>query len=71
MASYNNEDLKTVIRQEVLDEHRGTTRTIEEVVNGSMAPDLKEMKEHGKAMERMKTNSELKNDGLIPDPIQE
>ncbi|WP_433748315.1 hypothetical protein [Falsibacillus pallidus] len=38
--------------------------------NGSMARDLKEVKELGKQMERHRTNEELQEEGKDPDPIQ-
>lgn len=67
---YKNEDLKTVARYEKDDEH-GNKKRIDEVINGSMAPDLEEMKELGKSMDKMKTNQELNEKGLESDPIQE
>lgn len=68
---YKNEDLETVVRYEENDEQNGGKKKIDEVINGSMAPDLAEMKEHGKSMSNMKTNQELQKSGLVPDPIQE
>ena len=39
--------------------------------NGSMAPDLEEMKNLGKQMENLRTNEELAKDyNKQPDPIQ-
>lgn len=42
-----------------------------ERINGTMVRNLKEMKESGKIMERMKTNQQIKEEGLEPDPKQE
>ncbi len=36
----------------------------------SMAPTESEMVKLGKEMERMKTNAELADDGMVPDPKQ-
>lgn len=47
-----------------------TGKSIEEATNGSMAQDLDEMKRLGSEMKHMKTNSELMEKNLIPDPIQ-
>ncbi|MCD1261216.1 hypothetical protein B5M42_020665 [Paenibacillus athensensis] len=38
--------------------------------NGSMAPNMDEMKKLGNEMKQMKTNSELLEENMIPDPIQ-
>ncbi|WP_127587495.1 hypothetical protein [Paenibacillus koleovorans] len=38
--------------------------------NGSMAPNENEMKKLGEDMKRMKTNAELLEANLIPDPLQ-
>lgn len=64
---YRNEDLDTVAEHEAADK----SKSKQEVQNGSMAPDLKEMKRLGKEMEQMKTNQTLKREGLTPDPIQD
>ncbi|NOV01799.1 hypothetical protein [Paenibacillus planticolens] len=45
-------------------------KSLEEANNGSMAQDLDEMKKLGNEMKHMKTNSELLEKNLIPDPIQ-
>ncbi|MBP1964752.1 hypothetical protein [Paenibacillus aceris] len=45
-------------------------KSLEEANNGSMAQDLDEMKKLGNEMKHMKTNSELMEKNLIPDPIQ-
>ncbi|GAA3409880.1 hypothetical protein ACFFNY_31205 [Paenibacillus hodogayensis] len=39
-------------------------------VNGVMAPEEQDLIRLGKEMKAMKTNSELEQEGLIPDPIQ-
>ncbi|WP_180956464.1 hypothetical protein [Bacillus canaveralius] len=39
-------------------------------MNGSMAPNMEEMKNLGKQMENLRTNQELKQDDKMPDPIQ-
>ncbi|WP_040952853.1 hypothetical protein, partial [Gorillibacterium massiliense] len=64
---YKNEDLKTVVEHEIGDEWNSDGVTKQ---NGSMAPDLAEMKRLGKDMNRMKTNQTLKSEGLVPDPEQ-
>lgn len=45
-------------------------KSLEAANNGSMAQDLDEMKKLGNEMKHMKTNSELMEKNLIPDPIQ-
>ncbi|WP_010272819.1 hypothetical protein [Paenibacillus senegalensis] len=67
---YKNEDLKTVARYE-RDMQYGTKKRIDEVTNGSMAPDFVEMKKLGRSMDSMKTNQQLNEEGLVADPIQE
>jgi len=64
---YRNEDLDTVAEHEASDESKPKA----EAENGSMAPDLKEMKQLGKDMEQMKTNQTLQREGLVPDPAQD
>ncbi|WP_162354581.1 hypothetical protein [Paenibacillus lycopersici] len=39
--------------------------------NGSMVQDMQDLKRLGNDMKHMKTNSELQEAGLIPDPIQD
>ncbi|MFC4323640.1 hypothetical protein [Litchfieldia salsa] len=39
--------------------------------NSSMTRNEEEMKEHGKVMEHLPTNKEVRKDGEIPDPKQE
>lgn len=69
--TYNNEDLKTTVKEhEKFDERKGTDTPIDEVMNGSMAPDMAEIKLLGKDMENMKTEAELNEEGLVSDPIQ-
>jgi len=50
----------------------GTDETEAEqgAVNGAMAPGEQDLVRLGKEMKAMKTNTELKQEGLIPDPIQ-
>lgn len=38
--------------------------------NSSMAPTFDEMKEHGKIMDHMSTNEEVRKSGKMPDPMQ-
>jgi hypothetical protein len=64
--SYDNEDLKTIVEHQISSKGKNGA----EKQNGSMAPDLDEMKRHGKDMSRMKTNHKLKQEGLVPDPVQ-
>ncbi|HWO95241.1 MAG TPA: hypothetical protein VNM45_02645 [Bacillus sp. (in: firmicutes)] len=46
-------------------------KEIEKPMNGSMTPNLEEMKKHAGGMRNMETNKELKEKkGKIPDPIQ-
>ncbi|MBV6717014.1 hypothetical protein [Paenibacillus chitinolyticus] len=44
--------------------------TVETASNGYMATDSYDIRRLGNEMKKMKTNSELKQNGLIPDPIQ-
>ncbi len=68
---YKNEDLKTVVEHDIKDrKEHSAGRDISEVTNGSMAPDMKEIEQLGKDMERMKTNSDLQEEGLVPDPYR-
>ncbi|WP_239618489.1 hypothetical protein [Cohnella mopanensis] len=46
------------------------SRSIQSALNGSMVQDLSDMKRLGKDMERMKTEQQLNEDGLVNDPIQ-
>ncbi|RXZ84074.1 hypothetical protein EBB07_03010 [Paenibacillaceae bacterium] len=46
-------------------------KTVEEALNGSMVQDEQDMIRLGNDMESMKTNHELMEEGLVPDPIQE
>ncbi|MCY9664971.1 hypothetical protein M5X11_08380 [Paenibacillus alginolyticus] len=45
-------------------------RSLAEANNGSMAQDMDEMKKLGNEMKHMKTNSELLEKNMVPDPIQ-
>ncbi|MVO98485.1 MULTISPECIES: hypothetical protein [Paenibacillus] len=69
---YENEDLETVREHEKHDARQDSAkRDINEVMNGSMAGDMAEIKQLGKDMEAMKTNEDLTEEGLLPDPIQQ
>jgi len=46
------------------------SRSVESASNGSMVQDLSDMKRLGKDMERMKTEQQLNEEGLVNDPIQ-
>jgi hypothetical protein len=46
------------------------TKSIETALNGSMVQDFADMKRLGKDMERMKTEQQLNEEGLVNDPIQ-
>jgi hypothetical protein len=46
------------------------TRSVANANNGSMVQDFEDMKALGKDMERVKTGQQLKEEGLLPDPIQ-
>ncbi|MVP01983.1 hypothetical protein [Paenibacillus lutrae] len=45
-------------------------QTVQTANNGYMATHARDLKRLGNEMKKMKTNSELKQTGLIPDPIQ-
>ncbi|CAI6080412.1 hypothetical protein [Cohnella sp. JJ-181] len=47
------------------------TRQVEDAMNGSMVQDFEDLKRLGRDMERVKTGSELSDEGLVSDPIQE
>ncbi|MFC5652845.1 hypothetical protein ACFPYJ_27830 [Paenibacillus solisilvae] len=47
------------------------SKPIAEAQNGSMVQDEQDMKRLGNDMKGMKTNSQLQEEGLVPDPIQE
>ncbi|MBO9607910.1 MAG: hypothetical protein J7639_18255 [Paenibacillaceae bacterium] len=47
-----------------------TSAKLEANLNGSMAQDEQEMRQLGKEMGNMKTNAEVKADGMVPDPMQ-
>ncbi|WP_217595405.1 hypothetical protein [Cohnella sp. GbtcB17] len=47
------------------------TRSVDEAMNGSMVQDFDDLKRLGRDMERVKTGSELSEEGLVSDPIQE
>jgi hypothetical protein len=70
-SDYKNEDLRTVKEHERFAERKGTDTPIEEIVNGSMAPNLEEVRRLGQDMKKVKTETELKEKGLVSDPIQQ
>lgn len=43
---------------------------LEGVQSGTMAPNEQEMRKLGNEMKRMKTNTELMDEDIVPDPIQ-
>ncbi|GFZ81131.1 hypothetical protein GCM10008018_28390 [Paenibacillus marchantiophytorum] len=47
-----------------------SSKSLEEANNSSMAQDMAEIKKLGNEMKHMKTNSELLEQNMIPDPIQ-
>ncbi|MCM3717582.1 hypothetical protein [Fictibacillus phosphorivorans] len=49
------------------------TKSVKEVPkrkNSSMASNFNEMKEHGKVMEHVSSNEEVRKSGKTPDPLQ-
>ncbi len=48
----------------------GRTRSIAQADNGSMVQDFADAQRLGEDMRRVKTNDELRKEGLVPDPIQ-
>jgi len=73
----NNEFVPLQVRRAALDKLieleqlcNGSSNSLEEANNGSMAPNMNEMKKLGNEMKHMKTNSELLERDMIPDPIQ-
>jgi hypothetical protein len=67
---YKNEGLKSVKEHEKFSKKKGTDKPISEVMNGSMAPDMDEIKRLGKDMKKSETEAELNEKGLVSDPIQ-
>jgi len=57
----------TEVKEEIQEQG---AKTVESVRNGSMVQDFKDMQKMGKEMKQMKTESELEEDGLVNDPIQ-
>jgi hypothetical protein len=47
-----------------------TKKNETETENGSMVRNMKDLVEHSKIMEHMKTNQEVKKSGKNPDPAQ-
>lgn len=48
-----------------------SSKPLEEALNGSMVQDEQDMMRLGNDMKGMKTNTQLQEEGLVPDPIQE
>ncbi|HUC92801.1 MAG TPA: hypothetical protein VMS09_12375 [Paenibacillus sp.] len=46
-------------------------KSLDEAFNGTMVQDEQDAKRLGNDMKVMKTNHQLQEDGLVPDPIQE
>jgi hypothetical protein len=68
---YKNDDLKTTVKDhEKFAEKKGSDQPIEEIMNGSMAPNMEELKQLGEDMKQMKTEEELNDEGLVSDPQQ-
>lgn len=73
-----NEFVPLQVRRAVLDKlielerlcNGSAGKSLAEANNGSMAQDMDEMKKLGNEMKHMKTNSELLEKNMIPDPIQ-
>ncbi|OXS56156.1 hypothetical protein B1A99_20510 [Cohnella sp. CIP 111063] len=57
----------TEVKEEIQEQG---AKTVDSVRNGSMVQDFKDMQKMGKEMKQMKTESELEEDGLVNDPIQ-
>lgn len=74
----NNEFVPLQVRRAALDKlieleqlcNGSNVKSLDDAQNGSMAPDMSEMKKLGNEMKHMKTNSELLERDMIPDPIQ-
>lgn len=47
-----------------------TTRSVASAANGSMVQDFEDAKRLGQDMQRVKTGQELRQEGLVSDPIQ-
>jgi hypothetical protein len=69
--TYNNEDLNTTVPEHEKKDAKDGSKPLNKVMNGSMAPNMDEIKQLGKDMESMKTGQELKDEGLVSDPVQE
>lgn len=46
------------------------TRSVATAINGSMVQDFADAKQLGQDMQLVKTGRELRQEGLVPDPIQ-
>lgn len=51
-------------------EKRETEEKLAQADNGSMVTNEQELEQLGKEMDQMKTNTQLKKEGLAPDPEQ-
>ncbi|PZE22796.1 hypothetical protein [Paenibacillus xerothermodurans] len=68
---YKNEDLATSVKEhEKFSRNKGSDKPIDKVINGSMAPDMAEIKRLGDDMQDMKTEQELSKRGMVDDPKQ-
>lgn len=47
------------------------SRPVDEAENGVMTQNMEDVQRLGRDMERMQTNAELEEEGLVPDPIQD
>ena len=48
----------------------GRTRSVDHAMNGSMVQDFADAQRLGQYMSKVKTSRELRDEGLVPDPIQ-
>jgi hypothetical protein len=68
--SIRNAALTKLFELEQLFYQNSHSKELSETTNGSMAPTEKEMKKLGDDMKKMKTNKELMEQDLVPDPMQ-
>jgi len=47
------------------------SRPVDEAENGVMTQNMEDVQRLGRDMEQMRTNAELEEEGLVPDPIQD
>lgn len=59
-----------MVQQAKEEENSASFIADEEQLENSMAPDMEGIKTLGKEMDSMKTNQELKEEGIRPDPVQ-